>query len=179
VALEDIGSVYADALFEVAKENDKLDEIREQLGQVVDAIDSNRELQVFFFSPYFTSAEKREAISKAFVGAEPELVNFLELVAEKHRMPAIFAARRIFEELWAAERKRLEVRLVSAVELDKKVIKKVGEEIERRTGREIDLEATVDDDILGGLVLRVGNMVWDASVRGRLERLRREVAQAA
>jgi ATP synthase F1 delta subunit len=179
VALEDIGSVYAEALFDVAKENDKLDEIHEQLAQVVDALNEHRELQVFFFSPYFTSAEKREGISKAFVGAEPELVNFLELMAEKHRMPAVFAARSIFEELWAAERKRLEVRLVSAVELDEKVIKKVGEEIERRTGREIDLEATVDDNILGGLVLRVGNMIWDASVRGRLERLRREVAQAA
>jgi F-type H+-transporting ATPase subunit delta len=179
VALDDIGSIYAEALFEVAKENDKLDEIHEQLAQVVEAIDENRELQVFFFSPYFTSGEKREGISKAFVGAEPELVNFLELMAEKHRMPAIFAARRIFDELWAAERRRLEVRLTSAVELDPKVVKKVGEEIERRTGREIDLEAVVDDDILGGLVLRVGNMICDASVRGKLERLRREVAQAA
>jgi F-type H+-transporting ATPase subunit delta len=179
VALEDIGAVYADALFEVAKENGKLDEIREQLAQVVEAIDEHRELQIFFFSPYFTSTEKREGISKAFVGAEPELVNFLELMAEKHRMPAIFAARRIFDELWAAERKRLEVQLVSAVELDPKVIKRVGEEIERRTGREIDLEAVVDDDILGGLVLRVGNMICDASVRGKLERLRREVAHAA
>jgi F-type H+-transporting ATPase subunit delta len=179
VALEDIGSVYADALFAVAKENGKLDEIREQLGQVVDAINQNRELQIFFFSPYFTSAEKREGISKAFVGAEPELVNFLELMAEKHRMPAIFAARRILEDLWAAERKRLEVRLVSAVELDPDVVKRVGEEIERRTGREIDLEVVVDRDILGGLVLRVGNVICDASVRGKLERLRREVAQAA
>jgi F-type H+-transporting ATPase subunit delta len=179
VALEDIGAVYAEALFEVAKEQGKLDEIHEQLGQVVEAIDSNRELQIYFFSPYFTSAEKREGISKAFVGAEPELVNFLELMAEKHRMPAIFATRRILDELWAAERKRLEVRLVSAVELDPDVVKRVGEEIERRTGREIDLEAVVDDDILGGLVLRVGNMICDASVRAKLERLRREVAQAA
>ena len=94
-------------------------------------------------------------------------------------MPAIFAARRIFDDLWAAERKRLEVRLVSAVELDPEVVKRVGEEIERRTGREIELEAVVDDDLLGGLVLRVGNMICDASVRGKLERLRREVVQAA
>lgn len=179
MALEDIGSIYAEALFEVAKENGKLDEIHEQLAQVVEAIDSNRELQIFFFSPYFTSAEKREGISKAFVGAEDELVNFLELMAEKHRMPAIFAARRIFDERWAAERRRLEVRVISAVELDPRVVKRVGEEIERQTGREIDLEAEVDDDILGGLVLRVGNMICDASVRGKLERLRREVAEAA
>jgi ATP synthase F1 delta subunit len=177
--LEDIASVYAEALFEVAKENDKLDEIREQLGQAVDALNEHRELQVFFFSPYFSSAEKRDGISKAFVDAEDELVNFLELMAEKHRMPAIFAARRIYDEMWAKERRRLEVRLVSAVELADKVVKQVREEIERRTGRDIDLETVVDDGVLGGFVLRVGNMVVDASVRNKLERLRREIAKAA
>jgi F-type H+-transporting ATPase subunit delta len=177
--LEEISRVYADALFEVAEDNGKLDEVHEQLGQVVDALNENRELQVYFFSPYFTSAEKREGISKAFVGAQPELVNFLELLAEKHRMPAIFTIRSIFDELWAEARKRLEVTVTSAVELDDDLLKQIGSEIEGRTGREIDLEAVVDDNVLGGLVLRVGNMIFDASVRSKLERVRREVAQAA
>ncbi len=177
--LEEISRVYADALFEVAQENGKLDEIHEQLDQVVDALSEHRELQVFFFSPYFTSTEKGEGISKAFVGAEPELVNFLELLAEKHRMPAIFTIRSIFDELWAEARKRLEVTVTSAIELDDELLKRIGGEIEKRTGREIDLQAVVDEDVLGGLVLRVGNMIFDASVRSKLERVRREVAQAA
>jgi F-type H+-transporting ATPase subunit delta len=71
------------------------------------------------------------------------------------------------------------VTLTSAVELDPKVVEEVGEEIERQTDRKIDLRTEVDEDVLGGLVLRVGNMVMDASVRSKLERLRREVAQAA
>jgi ATP synthase F1 delta subunit len=176
---EEIERVYADALFGVAKEKDNLDAIHEQLGQVVDALNDSRDLQVYFFSPYFTSAEKREGISRAFVGAEPELVNFLELLAEKHRMPAIFGIRRIFDDLWADEKKRLEVTLTSAVDLDRALVERVGEEIERRTGREIDLQAVVDEDVLGGLVLRVGNVVCDASLRSKLERMRREIAQAA
>jgi ATP synthase F1 delta subunit len=176
--LEEISRVYADALFEVASESGKLDEVHEQLGQLVDAMSEHRDLQVFFFSPYFTSAEKRGGISKAITGAEPELVNFLELLAEKHRMPAIFTIRRIFDELWADARKRLEVTVTSAVALDDALLGQIRGEIEERTGREIDLEAVVDDDVLGGLVLRVGNMIFDASVRSKLERVRREVAQA-
>ena len=177
--MEEIARVYGDALFEVAREGDKLDEIRDQLGEFADAVAENHDLQVFLFSPYFSSQEKREGIAKAVTGAEDELKNFLELLAEKHRMPAIFRMRRRFDELWAEERQRLEVRLVSAVELDSKVVKSVGEEVERQTDRKVDLEAEVDPDILGGLVLKVGNMVLDASIRNKLERLRREVARAA
>jgi F-type H+-transporting ATPase subunit delta len=177
--VEEIARVYAEALFEVAREKGNLDAIREQLAQFVEALDDNRELQVFFFSPYFSSEEKREGISRALDGAEPELVNFLRLLAEKHRMPVIFRIRRTFDRLWAEENKLLEVEVTSAVELDPKIVDRIGSEIENQTGRQVELRSTVDGDILGGLVLRVGNMVLDASVRHKLERLRKEVARAA
>jgi F-type H+-transporting ATPase subunit delta len=176
--MEEIARVYAEALFEAAKDKDKLDEIHEQLGEFADVVAENRDLQVFLFSPYFSSAEKRDGIARSVSGAEPELTNFLELLAEKHRMPVIFRIRRRFDERWATENRRLEVRLTSAVELDPTVVKRVREEIERQTDRDIDLETSVDESIVGGLVLRVGNMVLDASVRQKLERLRREVARA-
>ena len=177
--MEEIASVYARSLFEVARAHGKLDTVREQIGGVADALETDQQLQVFFFSPYFSSAEKREGIEKAVSGADEELVNFLELLAEKHRMPAVFRIRRRFDELWAEANKRLEVRLTSAVELDEAVVERVGKEIESQTDRTIDLEAEVDEDILGGLVLQVGNMVLDASLRSKLERLRKEVASAA
>ena len=176
--MEEIGRVYGDALFGVAKEEGKLDEVREQLGQFADTLDGDRELQVFFFSPYFSSSEKRDGIGRAISGAEPALVNFLELLAEKHRMPAIFRIRRHYEELWAEENKRLEVRVTAAVPLDDAVVKRVGDEIERKTNRKVDLSSEVDPEIIGGLVLRVGNMVLDASLKAKLERLRKEVAAA-
>lgn len=176
--MEEIARVYADALFEVAKEDGSLDEVREQLGEFADALDRSRDLQVFLFSPYFSSTEKRDGIASVVAGANEALRNFLELLAEKHRMPAIFRIRRQFDELWAEERKRLEVRLTSAVELDEKVVRSLGEQIEEQTGRRVDLTSEVDDEIIGGLVLRVGNMVLDASLRAKLERLRKEVAAA-
>ena len=177
--MEEIARVYAEALFESAKDKGKLDEVREQLGQFADALDENRELATFFFSPYFSSAEKRDGIASAVTGAEDELVNFLELLVEKHRMPAIFRIRRELDALWAKENRQLDVTLTSAVELDPAIAEQVGEEVSKQTDRKVNLTSTVDPDILGGLVLRVGNMVLDTSIRSRLERLRREIARAA
>src|SRR6476659_3522728 len=171
--------VYAEALFEVAKEKDMLDSVRDELAQFADALDSNRELRTFFFSPYFSSAEKVEGLKRAIDGADPEFVNFLELLVEKHRMTEIFRIRRQFDEMWKQENKRIDVTVTSAVELDPAVIEKIGEEIERQTDRRVDLASRVDDEILGGIVLQVGNMVLDASIRSRLEKLRKSVAQAA
>ena len=177
--MEEIARVYSEALFDVAKEKGTLDEIHEQLGQVADGIADNRDLQVFLFSPYFSSSEKREGISRVVSGADPELVNFLELLAEKHRMPAIFRIRRRFDEAWAMEERRLEVKLTSAVDLPPDLVEEVGKQIEKQTGQTIELETDVDENVLGGIVLQVGNMVLDASVRNKLERLRKEVAKAA
>jgi F-type H+-transporting ATPase subunit delta len=177
--MEEIARVYAEALFGAAKEKGNLDQVYEQLGEFTDALADNRELQLFFFSPYFSSAEKKNGLNKSVEGAEPELVNFLELLAEKHRMPVLFRIRRQFDALWAKENKRLGVTVTSAVDLDSKVAKRIGEEIEKQTGQTVELETNVDENVLGGLVLQVGNMVLDASVRNRLEKLRKSVARAA
>ena len=142
-------------------------------------LDGDRELQVFFFSPYFSSAEKVAGLKRAVSGADPELLNFLELLIEKQRMPEIFRIRRQLDELWKQENRRIDVTVTSAVELDRAVVEKVGEEIERQTGQKVELASRVDDEILGGIVLQVGNMVLDASIRSRLEKLRKSVAQAA
>jgi ATP synthase F1 delta subunit len=177
--MPDAAHVYAEALFEVAKEKGKLDAIRDELGQFADALDGDRELRVFFFSPYFSSAEKAAGLRRAVSGADQELLNFLELLIEKGRMPEVFRIRRRLDELWKKENQRIDVTVTSAVELDRAVVEKVGEEIERQTGQKVDLASRVDGEILGGIVLQVGNMVLDASIRARLEKLRKSVAQAA
>lgn len=171
--------VYAEALFEAGREKGKLDSLQLQLAQFADAVDGSRELQVFLFSPYLSSADKREGLGRAISGAEPELTNFLELLVEKHRMPEIFRIRRELDELWKKENRRLDVTVVSAVELDPAVVGRIGQEVERQTGEAVELSSRVDDDILGGIVLRVGNMILDASIRSRLDKLRKTVATAA
>ena len=177
--MEEIAEVYSRALFEAAQEHDVLDRIHDELGEFADALSESRELQVFFFSPYFSSQEKKEGIQKIVSAADERLVNFLELLAERHRMPVLFRIRRTFDALWKEENQLLPVSLTSAVELDEQTVKGVGKRIEEETNRRVELSSHVDPDVLGGLVLQVGNRVLDASVRSRLERLRRQVARAA
>jgi|SRR5665811_257568 len=177
--MSDPARVYAEALFDVAKGKGRLDPVGEGLGQFADALEGDRELQVFFFSPHFSSAEKSEGLRRAVSGADEELLNFLELLIEKGRMTEVFRMRREYEALWKRENRRLDVTVTSAVELDPAVVAKIGEEIERQTGQSVELVSDVDEEILGGVVLQVGNMVLDASIRSRLEKLRKSVARAA
>ena len=177
--MEEIAQVYARSLFEVAEEAGKLDEVHEQLGQIADALADDRDLQVFFFSPYFSTQEKSEGLDKAVSDAEPILVNFLKLLIEKHRMPALLRIRRAYDALWEDYNKLLPVQITSAVELDDKTVKRVRDAIAEQTDRRIELKTHVDPEILGGIVLRVGNSILDASIRNRLEQLRRQVARAA
>ena len=177
--MEEIAEVYARALFEAAKDDGVLDRVHDELGEFADALDADRNLQVFLFSPYFSSAEKRDGIRKIVSDADERVVNFLELLAERHRMPALFRIRRSFDSMWAEENKLLPVTVTSAVELDEGLVKDIGKRIEEQTGRQVELSSSVDPDVLGGLRLQVGNMVLDATVRNRLEQLRKQVAKAA
>ena len=176
--MEEIAQVYARSLFEVAKEQDKLDEVREQLGQLADAVDQTRELQLFLFSPYFSTEEKKQGLDRAIDGADPIVQNFLELLVEKHRMPALFRIRREFESLWEQEHQLLPVTITSAVALGDETVRSIGDAIGNQTGQRVELTTNVDPDVLGGLVVRVGNSILDASIRNRLENLRRSVARA-
>jgi F-type H+-transporting ATPase subunit delta len=174
--MEEIARVYARALFEVAKERGKLDELREQLAAFADALAENSELRLFFFSPYFSTQEQLDGLARVLDGAEPELLSFLGLLIEKHRVPVIFRIRRAYEQLWEQENRILNVEITSAVELDQDTVGGLSERIRQGTGRTIALTTRVDPDILGGIVLRVGNAILDASISHRLEQLRRQVA---
>ena len=176
--MEEIAQVYARSLFEVAEEHDKLDEVRDQIGQFADALGESRDLQTFFFSPYFSTEEKKQGLTSALEGADPVVENFLALLIENHRMPVLFRVRREFDQMWRDVNKLLPVQITSAVELEKAVTQQIGDEIGRQTGRTVELTSTVDPDVLGGLIVRVGNSILDASIRTRLERLRKQVARA-
>ncbi len=177
--MEELAEVYARSLFEVAREQGKLDVLREQLAQFAGALDENRELAVFFFSPYFSTKEKQDSLERILDGADESFMNFLSLLIENHRMPVIFRIDQQFERLWEQENKMLPVDITSAIALDEDTTESLGRRIGERAGRKVKLAAHVDPDILGGIVLRVGNSILDASIRNRLEQLRRHVAQGA
>jgi F-type H+-transporting ATPase subunit delta len=179
--VQEIAEVYARALFEVAKDNDVLDRVHEELNEITDALgdERNRELRLFFYSPYFSAEEKRDGIEKVFGDADERFMNFLKLLAERHRMPALPRIRREFESMWAEEKDLLPVKVTAAVDLDEELVKGIGKRIEEQTGREVELSSEVNPEVLGGLVVRVGNVVLDASIRNRLEQIRKQVTKAA
>jgi F-type H+-transporting ATPase subunit delta len=177
--MEDVAQVYARALFEVAMEHDRLDELHDELDQFAGALNDHRQMAVFFFSPYFSTDEKKGALKRAIEGADPLFMNFLEALIERNRMPVVFRIRSEFEQLWDEEKKLLPVEITSAVALDEKTVQSIGDRISERTGQKVELTSRVDPDLIGGIVLRVGNVILDASIRNRLNQLRRTVAQAA
>src|SRR5919199_4527638 len=152
--MEEIAQVYARSLFEVAQDRDKLDVVRDQIGQFADALSESRDLQTFFFSPYFSTEEKKKGLDSALDGADDTVQNFLALLVENHRMPALFRIRREFDRMWREVNKLLPVEVTSAIELDEAVTRQIGEEIGRQTGRKDELTTNVKPDVLGGILLR-------------------------
>ena len=177
--MEEVAEVYARALFQVAVDRGQLDVIREQLNQFVDVLSTDRNLESFFFSPSFSPEEKKDGMARMLDGAETTFLSFLETLIERHRMPELFRIRTHYEELWEAEMKLLPVEVTSAIELDAAVVAEIGERIRTQTGNNIELTTVVDPDVLGGIVLRVGDFILDASVRNSLSQLRKQVAHAA
>ena len=113
--MEEIAQVYSRSLFEVAKEHGKLDLVQaSSWASSRTPLEQNRELAIFFFSPYFSTEEKKQGLERAVEGADPELMNFLELLIENHRMPVLFRARRQFEVLWDHEHRLLPVEVTSS-----------------------------------------------------------------
>jgi F-type H+-transporting ATPase subunit delta len=177
--MEEIAQVYARALFEVATEHDKVDELRDQLGQFADALDGSRDLRTFLFSPYFSSAEKKAGLARAIEGADEALTNFLTLLIDQHRMPVIFRIRRVYDVLWEQANRLLPVTITAAIDLDPETVRHISDQIGAQTQRRVEVTTEVDPEIIGGLVVRVGNSILDASIRTRLENLKKNVATAA
>jgi F-type H+-transporting ATPase subunit delta len=170
--------VYARALFEAAKERGRLAVVREELGDFVAALDEVPELDELLRNPQLEPRVKAQALSDVLGGADDLVRNFLLLVTEKNRAPQLREIHREFERLMAQEERRLTVELTTAYELSDDEARSIVGQIEQASGRPVDATRRVDPDLLGGIVLQAGTMRVDASVRGRLERLRRDLTTA-
>jgi F-type H+-transporting ATPase subunit delta len=176
--MDEISRVYGRSLFEVAQERGVVDEVREQLGQIVDALEGSRDLQLFLASPQFSSTEKRDGLRRAIDGADPTITNLLDVMVENQRLSVLPEVRREFDLRYDDLHQVLPVRISTAVSLDAETTARIGRQVGEGTGRQVQLTTEVDPDLIGGIVLRVGNQILDASIRQRLENLRRQVATA-
>jgi F-type H+-transporting ATPase subunit delta len=168
--------MYARALFEAARDADRLDPVREELGDFVEAQHQVPELRELLRSPQLDPTLKASALEELLGGEEQLVRNFLMLLVEKGRAGEIEEIARDFERIVAQEEGILDVELTTAVPLSEEEAGEVIAQIEKASGRPVVATRRVDPDLIGGIVLQVGSHRLDASVRGRLERLRRELA---
>ena len=166
---------YAKALFEAAKEADRLAQVHEELGDFVAAINDVPELDALLRNPQVDPRAKASMLDDILGGADALLHNFLLLVVEKNRGSQLREIHKEFERLIAAEERRLTVDLTTAYELSDDEAEQIVGQIEKASGRPVDATRSVDPNLIGGIVLEAGSMRVDASVRGRIERLRREL----
>jgi F-type H+-transporting ATPase subunit delta len=170
--------IYANALFEAAKEKGRLEPVREELNDFVRALDEVPELRLLLVNPQLDTRAREEALGAVLADADELVRNFLLLVTEKGRADELDEMVREFEALVAAEEGILDVELTTALELSDAEREKILGQIEQVSGRKLRATRRVDPSLIGGFVLRAGSHRVDASVRGRLERLRRELKGA-
>jgi F-type H+-transporting ATPase subunit delta len=167
--------VYAEALLEAARDHDRVDDVREELGDFVAAIHASEELCSLLRNPQIEPHVKRDALEAALGEADPLVRNFLLLLAEKGRIGEVEEIRAELERLVALAERVLELELTTAVELSDAEAAKVVGQIEQAAGRKVEATRTVDPDLIGGIVIQAGSQRLDASVRGRLDQLRQEL----
>jgi F-type H+-transporting ATPase subunit delta len=134
------------------------------------------ELSEVLVNPEIDSRVKGEVLEQILGKADELIRNFVRLLVEKGRAGEIAAIATEFEALVAAEEQVLDVELTTAQELSDAAFKSIVSDIEKKSGRKVQAARSVDPDLIGGIVLQAGSMRLDASVRGRLDRLRQELA---
>ncbi len=170
--------IYAEALFGAAKDAGKLAEVHEAIGDFAAAVAESPELRAVLRNPQLEPNTKATILADLAGGDEPLFTHFLQVVAEKRRAAELEEIAKEFERLMAREERRLTVELTTARELTEAEAKAILKQIEDAAGRKVEATQKVDPGLVGGIVLQAGSLRVDASVRGRLERLRHELVRS-
>jgi F-type H+-transporting ATPase subunit delta len=167
--------MYARALYEAAQTQGRVDVVRDQVAQVADALEATPALEAFLANPQLSPDAKADVLDEVTSGGDPVVRNFVRVVAAKGRAGQLRAIADEFEAIVDAEQGRLKVELTTAYDLAEDEARSIVARIEQSSGRTVEATRSVDADLIGGMILQAGSLRVDASVRGRLERLRRDL----
>jgi ATP synthase F1 delta subunit len=168
--------LYAKALFEAAEDSGRVDAVQRDLGEFADAVEASPELSAFLANPQVDPAAKVGVLGELSEGSDQLVHNFLRLIAAKGRAGQIPGIRDEFQALVDRAQGRVAVELTTAFELSDDEAASIVAQIEQSSGRKVEATRKVDPELVGGMILQAGSLRVDASVRGRLERLRHELA---
>jgi ATP synthase F1 delta subunit len=168
--------LYAKALFEAAEDSGRVDAVQRDLGEFADAVEASPELTAFLSNPQVDPAAKVGVLGELSEGSDELVHNFLRLIALKGRAGQIPGIRDEFQALVDRAQGRVAVELTTAFELSDDEAASIVAQIEQSSGRKVEATRKVDPELVGGMILQAGSLRVDASVRGRLQRLRHELA---
>jgi F-type H+-transporting ATPase subunit delta len=165
-------------LFSAAKEEGRLAQVNEAITDFAAAVAETPELRAVLRNPQLETSAKARILEDLVGDEEPLFRNFLLVVTDKGRIGELEQIAAEFERLMAREERRLTVELTTARELTDDEARAIVEQIEQAAGRKVEATRSVDPDLVGGIVLQAGSYRVDASVRGRLERLRQTLVRS-
>lgn len=175
---EQVARVYARALFDAAREAGVVDAVRRELRDFVSALAASASLRDVLADPQVETAAKQRVLVEITRGGQPLLTNVLRLLLDRGRFAVVPGLVGDFDELAGADEGIIEVEVVAAVELAPATEEKIAARVREATGRRVQLARRVDPAIIGGLILRIGDVIVDGSVKGRIRQLRRRLATA-
>jgi len=171
-------SVYARALFEAAKDAGTLETTAADLSAFVDAMRKAKDLTAVLYNPRISSATKKKIVAELTEGGDRLFVNGLNLLIDKRHADLIFDVHDWFRKFLRKEQNVMEVEITSAVELPEETREKIRKQIEETTKKKIEVKETIREDIIGGLILQIGDVIVDGSLKAKLKQLRSRLAQA-
>jgi F-type H+-transporting ATPase subunit delta len=173
-----VAGTYAEALYQAAAEKRAVADVSADLAALGDVLTPDSEVGRVLHNPQVESRVKKAALAGLAGNISPLTVNLLQVLIDRGRLDDLAPISAAYEERVAEAEGRINVEVTTAVPLPDDLRDKIVSRIREQTGRTPDITERVDPQIIGGLVLRVGGVVTDASVRGRLDGLRRSIAAA-
>lgn len=175
---QQVTNVYAQALFEAARESGTLEATGADLESFVAAMREAKDLTAILYNPRVGANAKKKIVSELTTGGDPMFMNGVKLLIDKGHAPLLMDFNERFQQLLKKEQGLIEVEITSAIELPEEARAKIRKRIEEATSKKVEIRETVDADIVGGLVLRFGDIIVDGSLKSRLEQLRSRLVQA-
>lgn len=173
-----ISKTYADALFEVALESDRIDSLRDELADVIRTFEENPMLAVLYKSPQINKVEKKEIIEKVFLGSvSEEMMNFLKILIDKLRADSVERIYRAYLERVESYKKETTAHVKTIVPMTASQIEQLEVQLRQVTGQKVTVSNVIDPDILGGVMIKIGDQVLDGSLKRRLDEMAETLLQ--
>ena len=169
---------YAEALFQVARAEESIDRVEEELTRMKDSLESNAEVKEFMNNLQISPEGKKSALSQIFgEKISPIVLNWINMVIDQGRQRKLSNILEAFFGLAQESREKVTAEVISSVPLSEDQVQRLEKELSRASKKQVFLKPMVDESILGGVIVKMENKIIDGSVKHRLEKIKQEMVK--